>query len=274
MKNRIKIIFGYALLFIESITLLLITLLLVFRLTIFDKSYIKNQFNKNDYYKKLNKEIKTEMSYYTNQSGFEDNILDDIYSLTDVKNSTNSFISSVYSGEEYKINTSQIEEKLTNNINEVVNNENFKVVNQDDLNKFVKQISSVYSDEIKLMGYLDKICKYIPKVIDLSEYMLVLLFAALVFLFIINEKVFKRKDYSVVLYTASFILLSILIGLIGTIDIKNLMIYSKTISESFISIIKNIFSIFAIIGLVYITIGVIIDLLKKEKRRRHSNATK
>ena len=63
---------------------------------------------------------------------------------------------------------------------------------------------------------------------------MVLLFAALIFLFIINEKVFKRRDYSIVLYTSAFILLSIIVGLRGTIDIKNLMIYSKTISESFI----------------------------------------
>jgi len=273
MKNKLKIVGGYTILFIQSIILLLITILTVFRLTIFDKNYIKDELNKNDYYKKLNKEIKTEMTYYTNQSGFEDAVVDDIFSLTDIKNTTNSFISSVYNGEVYNINTSQIEEKLTNNINKYIESENFQVVNQEDLDKFVKQISSVYSDEITLMGYLDKVCVYIPKVIDYTDYALVLLFAIFVLLLILNEKTFKRRNYSVIAYTCAFILLFTIIGIRSTIDIKNLLIYSKTISETFISIIKYLFNTLLLISLIYVGIGLTTDLLKKEKKRRHRKTT-
>lgn len=273
MKNKLRLIFGYIILFLESLVLLSITLLVVFRFTIFDKSYIKNEFNKNDYYKKLNKEIKTEMSYYTEQSGFNDTVLDDIYSLTDVKNTTNSFISNVYSGNKYDINTNQLEDKLNDNINKYIESENFKVVDQDELNKFTKQISSVYSDEIRLMGYLDKVRKYIPKVIDLSEYAIVTLFAVLVFLIIINEKLCRRRDFSVILYTSAFILLFTIISIRASIDIKNLLIYSETISNTFISIIKNLFNYIAFISLLYIGLGLIIDLLKKEKRRRYKKTT-
>ena len=60
------------------------------------------------------------------------------------------------------------------------------------------------------MGYLDKVCKYIPKVIDLSEYAIVTLFAVLVLLIIINEKLCRRRDFSVILYTSAFIMLFVL----------------------------------------------------------------
>ncbi|MBQ9023919.1 MAG: hypothetical protein IJ105_01705 [Bacilli bacterium] len=272
MKNKIKKVSGYVFLFIQSLILLSITILLVLRLTVLDKSFIKNELNKNNYYKKINDEIKTEMTYYTDQSGFDDSILDNIFSLIDIKNTTNSFISSIYNGETYTVNTSQIEEKLNNNINKYIENEHFQIVDQEQLNKFVKQIASVYSDEIKLMGYLDKVCKYIPKLIDFIDYAIVVLFALFVLLLILNEKLIKRRDYSVILYTSGFIILFIIIGFRSSIDIKNLLIYSKTISNTFISIIKYLFNVYLLISLIYIGVGLIIDILKKDKKRRHKKA--
>ena len=274
MNNKLKIIFGYILLFLESIILFTITTLVVYRLTLFDKSYIKKELSKNDYYKKMNEEIKTEMSFYTEQSGFEDSVLDDIFTLTDIRNTTNSFITNIYNGQVYNISTNIIEEKLNKNINNYIQKENFKVVNQDEINKFTKQISKVYSDEIKLMGYLDKVCKYIPKVKGLIEYAVVGLFALLVALIIINEKAFKRRDYSVVLFTSAFLIICTLIFFTDRIDVKNLLVYSKTVSGLVISIIHNLSLFFILIAILYIIIGIVIILLKKEKKHSHRHSHK
>ena len=272
MKKRLRTILGYTILFIESIVLLFLTTLVVFRLTIFDKSYVKNKFN-NRYYEKLNEEIKTEMTYYTNQSGFEDSVLENIFTLTDVKNASNKFITSLYNGEKYEFDTSKLEENLNKNINEYIESQNFKVTNQDELNKFTKQIASVYVDEIKLMGYLDNVCKYIPKVIDLCDYLILLLSIGLVILIMVNIKIFKRKDYGVILYTSAFIMLFVLFGIKNSIDIKNLLIYSNTISDTVISIIREIINIYLVISLGYILIGFIYSLTKKE-RRKHKKRKK
>ena len=270
MKKKLKLIFGYVILFLESMLLLLLTTLTVFEFTLFDKSYVKSKFN-DKYYEKLYKEIKTEMTYYTNQSGFEDSVLDDIFTITDVKNASNKFVTSLYNGEKYQLNTTKIEEKLNSNINEYIKTQNFQVINQDDLNKFSKQISSVYVDEIKLMGYLDDICTYIPKAIDICEYLLLLSLIGFLILLIINRFIFKRRSYSVIFYTNAFIMLFVLISIKNNIDIKNLLIYSNTISNVVISIIKEIFNIYLIISLIYIFLGFIYSLFKKERRRRKNN---
>lgn len=266
MNKKLRLILGYVILFIESIFLLLISFLMVFKFTVFDKSYVKGKFD-NKYYEKMYKEIKTEMTYYTNQSGFEDSVIDDIFTLIDVKNASNKFISSLYNGEKYELNTSKIEDKLNNNINKYIKAQNFQVINQDDLNKFTKQITSVYVDEIKLMGYLDGVCKYIPKIINLCDYLLLFLIVLLIILLIINKFIFKRRDYSVILYTSAFITIFILISIKGSIDIKNLLVYSKTISTTIISIIKQVFNLLLVISLSYILIGFIYSLFKRERRK-------
>lgn len=266
MKKKLKLIMGYVILFIESMLLLLLTFLMVFKFTIFDKSYVKSKFD-DKYYEKLYKEIKTEMTYYTNQSGFEDNVIDNIFNLTDVKNASNKFITSLYSGEKYELNTSEIESKLNNNINEYIKTQNFKVINQEDLDKFTKQISSVYVDEIKLMGYLDGVCKYIPKIINLCDYLLLISMIFLIILLIINKTIFKRRSYSVILYTSAFITIFILVSIKSSIDIQNLLVYSKTVSTTIISIIKQMFNVLLVISLVYIFIGFIYSLFKRERRR-------
>lgn len=270
MKRKLKKIFSYIILFIESIILLLLTTLVVFKFTIFDKSYVKNKFD-NKYYEKLYKEIKTEMTYYTNQSGFEDSVLDNIFTLTDVRNASNKFITSLYSGEIYELNTIEIEKSLNSNINEYIKKQNFQITNQDEINKFTKQISSVYVDEIKLMGYLDGVCKYIPKVIDLCDYIILFLSIIFIILLTLNVFVLKRKDYSIILYTCAFIMIFILVSIKNSIDISNLLIYSNTISNTVISIIKEVFNLCLIISLCYILLGFLYSLFKKEKIKRKKN---
>ena len=89
MNKKLKIIGSYILLFIESILLFIITTLIVSKFTVLNNNYIKNNLEKNGYYKDLYDEIITEMSYYTNQSGFEDSILDNIFTMGELKYETN-----------------------------------------------------------------------------------------------------------------------------------------------------------------------------------------
>ena len=105
MNKRIKIIASYVLLFIESVLLFIVTSLLIAKFTVFDVNYIKNSLEKNNYYKELYDEIITEMSYYTNQSGFEDSILDNTFTLGEVKYETNKFIENTYKGKSLSIDT-------------------------------------------------------------------------------------------------------------------------------------------------------------------------
>ena len=108
MNKKTKIIFSYILLFIESIMLFIITILLASKCTILNTQYIKNTLEKNNYYQEIYKEILTEMSYYTNQSGFEDSVLDNTFTIGEIKYEINSFVDNTYGGKKTSIDTTKL----------------------------------------------------------------------------------------------------------------------------------------------------------------------
>ena len=269
MKSSIKIILKYLLLFIESLMVVMIALITTFKFTLFDSNYVKDQFEKNDYYKKLSKEIKTEMSYYTNQSGFTDNVLDNVFTENDVKYASERFISSLYTGEKFKINTQKLEENLNKNIDEQLQDANFKVTNAEEIKKFVNQMITTYENEIKLMGYIDSVGGTIPKIIDICDTLLLILIIGLILCVLISLKSYKGKDISVVFYTSSILLLFCVLYFKNSIDINNISIYSELVSNIIKILVKNVLNIIGIIACSSLGIGLIMDILRKERRHHH-----
>ena len=266
MKKKIKIVTGYILLYIEVLLLLVITISSVLKFTVFRVSYVKNELAKNNYYEELANEIKTEMSYYTNQSGFEDEILDNTFTIGEVKYETNLFIENTYKGKSRKIDTSKLNDRLDKNIKNYLKRNSYENVNNKEIEDFKKTMTEVYEDEIKLMGYTDKIASKVNKIINLSNSILIISIFLFILLFIINHILIKNKEQGVILFTSSFILLAISIYIKNNIDISNIFIYSKLISTSIKSIINNLFFINTIILIIYIVLGLIICFLKKEKK--------
>ena len=268
MKTRMKTICSYILLFIESILLFVLTGLLVAKFTVLSPSYINDNLNKKNYYKDLYHEIFTEMSYYTNQSGFEDSILENTFTLGEVKFETNNFIENTYKGKSLTIDTSKFRERLRNNIDNFIDASSFKVIDEKEIDKFIDTMSEIYQDEIKLMGYAEKGAGFITKVNSLSNKLIIVLSVAIILLILINNKVLKRKDFSVVFYTSSFILLFCNYYIRNNIDIKNIFIYSPLVSKIAKNIVNNVLSTIIIIAIVYIVLGIILGIFKKIKKSK------
>ena len=236
------------------------------KFTVLNASYVKDKLEKNNYYQDLYNEILTEMSYYTNQSGFEDSILENTFTLGEVRYETNKFIENTYKGKSLTIDTSKVKERLRKNIDNFINNSSFKVVDKKEIDKFVETMSDIYQDEIRLMGYAEKGAGFITKVTSLSNKLIIVLSVAIILLFLINSILLKRKDFSVVLYTSSFILLFVNYYIKNNIDIKNIFVYSPLVSKIAKNMVNNIFNIFIIVAIIYIVIGVILGLFKKIKK--------
>ncbi len=266
MNKRIKIIASYVLLFIESVLLFIVTSLLIAKFTVFDVNYIKNSLEKNNYYKELYDEIITEMSYYTNQSGFEDSILDNTFTLGEVKYETNKFIENTYKGKSLSIDTTKLRERLRTNIDNFINVSSFKIVDEKEIDKFIETMTEVYQDEIELMGYASKGARFITKLNSMSNKLIIVLSVAIILLVLVNSKILKRKDFSVILYTAGFILIFVNYYIKNNIDINNIFVYSNLVSKIAKNIINNVLNTFIIISVVYIVLGIIIGLFKKIKK--------
>lgn len=266
MSDKTKAVIHYILLFLQSLLFLLITLLLLLKFTVFNVSYVKNVLSKNDYYDNLYHEILTEMSYYTNQSGFEDDILNNIITIGEVKFETNSFIEKVYTGKTRNIDTEALNKRLQNNIDAYISKSSFEYVDKKEIDDFIKAIDEVYSDEIKLMGYVEKIAPLFYKLITLSSKLLIIAIVLFVILSIINYLLYKFKNINIILLFTAFSLIFFSIYFKNNIDVKNIFIYSKLMSDIIKYIINNIMFVNTIIIIIYIVIAIIPVVLKKGKK--------
>ena len=270
MKNSIKIILKYLLLFISSLMVIMIALITTFKFTLLNSDYVKNEFEKNNYYKKLTTEIKTEMSYYTEQSGFTDDVLDNLFTENDVKYDFTRYINSLYTGEQFTIDTHEIEKNLNKNMTAQLKGSNFKAANTEEIKKFVSQMTSIYDKEIRLMGYVDSAKNIISKIVYMCDKVLFVLVAGLALSILVYLKSFKTRDLSVMFYTSSFLLLFFVLYFKNSIDINNISIYSELISNIIKGLINNVLNTICIVSGSIFGLGFIIDLLRKERRRhRH-----
>ena len=81
---------------------------------------------------------------------------------------------------------------------------------------------------------------------------------------------FRGKDLSVVSYTSSFLLLFFVLYVINSIDINHISIYSELVSSIIKALVKNVLNIIKIVSCLLLGLGLIIDILRKERRRhRH-----
>lgn len=265
MKIKIRPIISYTILFIESISLFLLTVILSLRLNILNSKYIIKQFEKNNYYETLYEEIKTEMTYYTSQSGFEDDIIDDTFTVADVKADTNSFINNIYSGRKIDINTDFLKEKFKEKVENYITINNLTVTDENEITTFIDKMASIYSNEIKLMDYLDKTATIISKIVNLSTNIIVLLLVDILLLTIINKKVFKRTHFETPFFTSAFLFICVNVYIKTHLDISNFFIYSNLVSSVIKSTIKNLLHINMMIIIAYMIIGILLSLSHKRK---------
>lgn len=263
-----KRIIGYVFLFFSSILLFLISFLCILKFTVLSKSYVFDKIDEVDFYSKSYDEVIREMSYYTNQSGFTDDFLNDIFSVSDIKRDINSVVSNLYIGKSIDVDVSNIESKFSNKILTYISDNNYKEVNKSELDSFVDKMISIYKDEVSFMGYTSKISPFVPKVISLVNEALCIFSLMFIVLVIINKKVFHRKSYGVLFFTCSFLFVFLDIYIFSHIDVSNLFIYSDVVSDLVKSIISDLFGISLFVIFIYFIMGILFSFFRKSVKRQ------
>ena len=267
MKNKLLIILNYLFIFVEAIILLFITFLLMFNFTIFNCDYVINKFNKVNYYNKLYKNIKLEMSYYTSQSGFNDDILDNVFDEDDIKENVNLFLNNFYKGIKTDIDTKDFKDKLYKNIDNYLVSKNYKVSYKEELDGFVDKMADIYVYKIKIIDNSDSISSLFYKVLDIKNILQIILIFILLVILVINKILCRVKSLDIVLYINSLLLIIINIYIKNKIDINNIYIYDKYLSSVFKIMINDILNYLIIIIIVYFILGLFISMLGIKKVR-------
>ena len=266
MNKKIKIILGYLILFIESILLCFILMFMIINKTILDKNYVIDKMEKTDFYNLLHKSIKTEMSYYTEQSGFEDDILDDTFTIEEIKTASNSFVDSIYDGTKIEIDSTNFQKRLNGKIDDYIEKSNFKIINEEEINKFVEKLSEIYTEKIQVNSVTNSIGSTIKTAIDKSNTILIVSVVSLIVLMIINMFLFKRTEWGVLFLFVSFIFITINIYINNVIDLKHLFVYNQVITNVVKLIIDEILCLIVKTSIISLVIGLILSVLKREKK--------
>ena len=124
------------------------------------------------------------------------------------------------------------------------------------------------------MGYVDSAKGLVSKIVDICDKALFFLITGLALSLLIYLKSFKTRDLSVMFYTSSFLLLFFVLYFKNSIDINNISIYSELVSNIIKELINNVLNIICISSGSLFGLGLIIDILRKERRRhRHHRSS-
>ena len=271
MKNKLKLIFYYILELLLSVFVVAFCTLIITKTTIYDSKFIKQQFNKNNYYQKLSTTIQSEMSKYIIQSGFPEDIIENIYTEDMLKNTIENMIDSIYDPQ-IKITTdiTQVKTNLENNIDQYLANNNLKIDDQDALDRFVKQMTDIYSRELTIsnvFSYIDTIVNKTMKILGLG---IVTLAVIIILLIVFIKAFFKQNTCSIPLLVNGIILLIIYYYIYNNLNITSIYLWDSNISALLQSILNDIINkikIISIISLIIGTLDIFIATLFKKKKK-------
>ena len=230
-----KIIINYFLELLLSLMFVFLGLLLILKFTIYNHNYINKLLKDNDYVDLVYEEIKIEMNNYIMSTGFNDDVLNDLFTKEEVEKDINLFINNVLNGQKTKLKKDNIKEKLDNNINSFLKKSNLKLLNEKEINSFENDIVDVYINEITLYKMADG---YISKYNIGNKYLKVALVVNIILILLICLCLRKNKNnhYGSCFITAGLIILFIRLAVYERIDMKNILI----ITENFSRLIRDL----------------------------------
>ncbi len=266
--NRARIIIYYLLELILSVVIFGLVGLLIAKVTIYSPSYIKNQFQKNNYYSELSNSIKDEMSNYIIQSGFEEEILENLFNERMIKKAVNNIVDKTYKGKDSKVDTTILEKNLRKNMDEYLLKYNIEVTDKESLDKFVEQMKDVYKDEITLSNSINTVKIVITKTKNIIKYGIIICIIIIVLLSLIIKIISRETLYDIPLFTGAILCFFIVSYINNNIIISNIFIWNNNVSNVLQSIINHILYLINTSGIILILLSLLDIVIYKRPRKK------
>ena len=250
----------------EVLTIVIISFSLINILssTILNKEYILAKLDETDYYKGIYQEIQSNFEKYIYQSGFDENIINEIITEDKVKNDVNIIISNIYDGTSKTIDTTEIKTNLNKKIDETIENKNLLITQKKSIETFVNTICDEYTETIVHTKYEQDINNMYVKVVKIVQLAKrALLVAAIVITLLICliccKQIFKGiASLGISLTSSGLFLIAIIIFTKSKIKIDTIKILNDTISNSLHKIINSIVGNISSWGMWLLLVGIIL----------------
>lgn len=254
------------------------------------KEHVISKLEEIKIYDQIYDEVQSGFEEYIYQSGLEVEMFEDICTKEKIQNDLMSIIDSIYEGKEAIIDTSIIKQNLDNKINNYVNEQGIEITaaEKENIEKYEDLIADSYgrkmSSYLSLKQLLGK--RGIDWIRTIKTYKIAI-FIVTIFYVSMIFKINKFRTYTVIgnigiSFFSSGIILKIFNSIINSkIDIDNLIIFTKVLSNSLIYIAREIFIAVVELGNMYIGFGLFIivittmlDLDFRELRKSVGNIKK
>ena len=245
LKFIVKIILGCIL------TISLIGTIFIYEAekTILNKNFVLDKLEKNNYYNNMYSALLESFNAYIGPSGLEEEIFEGVISKENVKEDINNVIEKIYSfsDEEIIIDTNSIKERLNNNINDYLLQENLTVKDVTAIEDFEEKIIDEYTSNItysKYLNYAKKVfaAKNIQLIETVRKLCILAIIVSILAILLINIKNMKKIPTEIVTFMLScgiILQVTIIFTKIKT-DIDNITILNTAFSITIRDIINTI----------------------------------
>ncbi len=265
--NVAKKIVSYILAFILMIILTCTISLNIASKTILKQSYLVLKIESNNYYKKLDDSIKNGFEEYIQQSGLDEEVLENLYREEDIRKDIGIVINNIYENKNDNIDTNKIKTKLKENINIFLKTTKLDSKQSEAINQFTNKIAEKYESEITHTEYIKNVSKIIVKInknLDIANKILIIAgIVIIVLILLINVKTISSAFSSIFisLLSAGTLLIIPKIFVNTAIEINTIMIIDEAFSNLVRSIVLDILGIVTKYGITFVVASAVLILI-------------
>ena len=269
-----KVLKGLINIFIAFIIVIIVIIILGKNLLsnkVLNKKYLLSKMEEMQVYLQISRDVKSGFENYIYQSGLPENTIDNLYTDEMIKSDTNSIVDYIYDGTEIKLSDDIVKANLEKKISEYLESQGLKINNQgrknieefedliineyktninvDEYNSSLKIYPSIH-EVIQKLKDIDKKINYIPVII--------LVFLLSVLIVINKNNLLVALQYISISSLSIGVLLKMAVSLIfKNFDIDNFVLFSTSMTNLIINIIKEILYTFSDNANIFIVCGVI-----------------
>ena len=269
-----KVLKGLINIFIAFIIVIIVIIILGKNLLsnkVLNKKYLLSKMEEMQVYLQISRDVKSGFENYIYQSGLPENTIDNLYTDEMIKSDTNSIVDYIYDGTEIKLSDDIVKANLEKKISEYLESQGLKINNQgrknieefedliineyktninvDEYNSSLKIYPSIH-EVIQKLKDIDKKINYIPVII--------LVFLLIVLIIINKNNLLVALQYISISSLSIGVLLKMAVSLIfKNFDIDNFVLFSTSMTNLIINIIKEILYTFSDNANIFIVCGVI-----------------
>ena len=248
--------------------------------TVLNKNYIIQKMEETNFYSETYKLVQSNFEKYIEQSGFEENILENICTEEKVKQDIKLMISNIYEGENKTIDITEISDNLNANIDKL-NIRDSK--NQKAIEQFVEHICQEYTDTLVHTKYENDINKFYKEIVikkdKIEKIVIIAMVIDVIVILIVNNKNIEKDFQSIgtaIFSSSAFELIACqIINL--RVSIKGIKIFNDAFSDMIVAIIQNVISKVVSFGIATLMIAIILIIInaiiiffsiRKDERKR------